>query len=185
MLTSGSDGARGSEEVPGHVAAVLRSDADPSAVHDFYIWCDELGVETATLCLPDTVDRDLYAEAVSDLEPPVRVLEPGDGPEDVTGARRLSYVGGREEIVEAFRRLARDVGEGDVSADEVDADAVSERLVVPGEPDLLVDTSDGVLSDVLVWQTVYSELCYVDELTEDALRRCVEDYGERERRYGR
>jgi undecaprenyl pyrophosphate synthase len=56
---------------------------------------------------------------------------------------------------------------------------------VPGEPDLLVEASDDALSDVLVWQTVYSELCRVDELTEEALRRCVEEYGERERRYGR
>lgn len=185
MLTSGSDGKERPEDVPQHVAAVLGRGAGPSEVRDFYVWCDELGVEKATLCIPGAADRELYAEAVSELEPSVGVVEPGDGPEKVTEERRLSYVGGREEVVEAFRRLAHDVREGQLSPEEVASDTVSERLAVPGEPDLLVEASDDALSDVLVWQTVYSELCRVDELTEEALRRCVEEYGERERRYGR
>ncbi|MFW5984167.1 MAG: undecaprenyl diphosphate synthase family protein [Halobacteria archaeon] len=186
MPTSGSDGDRCHREVPRHVAVVLGRDARPSTVRDFYVWCDELGVQTATVCLPDTADRGVYTEAVADLEPPVRVVEGDrDGRDEGADRRVLSYLGGREEIVDAFRRLARDVEKGDLSSEDVDADTVAERLVVPGEPDLLIEVSEFVLSDVLVWQTVYSELCYVDELHKDALRRCIEDYRERDRRYGR
>jgi len=182
MLTRRSGDEDG--EVPKHVAAVLGGDARPSTVRGFYLWCEELGVETATVCLPDAVDRAPYDDAVADLDPPVRAVDGPDG--DVADAERvLSYLGGREEVADAIRRLARDIDDGNLEADDVDASALEERLAVPGEPDLLVDVSDGVLSDVLVWQTVYSELCYVDELTEDVLRRCVEDYAERERRYGR
>lgn len=182
MLTRRSGDEDG--DVPTHVAAVLGGDAEPSKVRGFYVWCEELGVETATVCLPDVVNRAPYDDAVADLDPPVCVVDGPDG--DVDDAERvLSYLGGREEVVEAFRRLARDVDEGGLEADDIDDAVVEERLAVPGEPDLFVDVSDDVLSDVLVWQTVYSELCYVDELTEDVLRRCVEDYAERERRYGR
>lgn len=192
MLTSADEtGRRG--DVPRHVAVVIRGHVDPSTVRDFYLWCDELGVRRVTVCLPDIADRGPYTDAVADLDPPVRTVESGeetgggDQQDDNRGdpSRYLSYVGGREEIVDGFRRLAADVESGDLSPDEVDADAVVERLAVPGEPDLLVEVSEPVLSDVLVWQTVYSELCYVDELTEDALRECIEDYRERERRYGR
>ena len=186
LISADETGRRG--DVPGHVAAVMRGTVDPSTVRDFYLWCDELGVEKATVCLPDVADREPYADAVADLDPPVRTVEggeDGEGDENADTSRHLSYVGGREEIVDAFRRLAADVESGCLSPDEVDADAVAERLAVPGEPDLLVEVSEPVLSDVLVWQTVYSELCYVNELNEETLRGCVEDYRERERRYGR
>jgi undecaprenyl diphosphate synthase len=182
MPTSGSDGKRRRERVPEHVAVVLSRGVDSSTVRDFYVWCDGLGVETATVCLTGAVDRGSYRDAVENLEPPVRVVEGCDGG---GGRRYLSYLGGREELVDAFRSIARDVEDGELSPDEVDADAVEDRLAVPGEPDLLIEVSDPVLSDVLVWQTVYSELCYVDTLDEESLRGCIEEYGERERRYGR
>ncbi len=180
MLTDSA--VDGGSDYPEHVAAVLGSDAPPETVRDFYVWCDEFGVGTATVCLPDTVDRSPYTEAVADLEPSVRVVEEvGDADE---GSRFLSYLGGRDELVGAFRLIAEDASEGRLGSDEVDAEAVEERLAVPGEPDLLIE-SGNALSDVLVWQTVYSELCHVDTLDRSSFVGCLEDYTERERRYGR
>jgi len=179
MLTDRLDD---SPDYPGHVAVVLGSDTSPATVRDFYVWCDELGVEAATVCLPYAADRDVYAEAVADLHPPVRTV---DGTETPEGSRFLSYIGGRDELVAAFRRIAEDVDEGRLSSDEIDAEAVEERLALPGEPDLLIEAAGEPLSDALVWQTVYSELCHVEEFDRSALVGCLEDYTERERRYGR
>jgi undecaprenyl diphosphate synthase len=201
MLKRSGDGERSKGDFPEHVAAGLGDSPEPATVRGFYVWCDELGVSRATVCLPDAVERGRYADAVAGLEPSVRVVDgrdaggirskdagradATDGEADVSERRVLSYAGGREEVVGALRGIAEDVEAGEISPDDVDSEGIDERLAVRGEPDLVVETSDGSLSDSLVWQTVYSELCHVEKLDRDALRRCVEDYRERERRYGR
>ena len=170
---------------PDHVAVVFDEDTEPSTVRDFYIWCDEFGVGTATACVPDADEeyRDRLKDVLCDLEPAVQFT---DGTEEIEDAERvLSYIGGREEVVGALRRLAEDVEEGKVRSDEVDFDEVESRLAVPGEPDLVIDTTEDSLSDVLVWQTVYSELCRVEEFDRTTFVRCLDDYRKRERRFGR
>jgi undecaprenyl diphosphate synthase len=175
----------GGETLPRHVAVVLGSEATATDVCNIYAWCDELGVETTTVCLPDAVDRESYRDAVADLDPPVSVSGEDPGSESQESRRYLSYVGGREEVVEAFRRIAEDIEDGRLEPDDVGAEDIERNLAVPEDPDLLIDASGEGLSDVLVWQTVYSELSYVDELDKDAIIDCIEDYEERERRYGR
>ena len=169
---------------PEHVAVVFGGDTAPSTVRDFYVWCDEFGVETATACVSDADEehRRITEEALEDLEPPVRTTE-----EDPVGdsTRVLSYLGGREELVGVFRSLTKDVESGEVDPDEIDFSEVEDRLAVPGEPDLVIDTTGKTLSDVLVWQTVYSELCETEEFDRTAFIRCLDDYRKRERRFGR
>lgn len=169
---------------PGHVAVVFESDADPSTVRDFYVWCDEFGVETATACVPDADEeyRHRIEETLEGLEPPVRTT---DGNDIGDGKRVLSYVGGREELVGVFRRLTEDIEGGDIDSDEIDFAEIEKRLTVSGEPDLVIDTTGKSLSDVLVWQTVYSELCETEEFDRASFVRCLDDYRERERRFGR
>ena len=169
---------------PEHVAVVFGKDVEASKVREFYVWCDEFGVEKATACVPDADEkhRETLEEVIGDLEPPV---ETTDGAERVDGNRVLSYATGTGEVVEAFRRIAEDVETGDVEADDIDFAEVEESLAVPGEPDLVIDTTGKSLSDVLVWQTVYSELCQIDEFDRSVFVGCLDDYRERERRFGR
>lgn len=169
---------------PEHVAVVFESDVEPSTVRDFYVWCDEFGVETATACVPDADEeyRHRLEEALKDLEPPVRTT---DGNEIGDGKRVLSYLGGREELVGGFRSLTEEVKGGGIDPDEIDFAEVENRLKVSGEPDLVIDTTGKSLSDVLVWQTVYSELCETEGFDRTAFVRCLDDYTKRERRFGR
>ena len=102
----------------------------------------------------------------------------------------ISY-GGRQEIVAAARRLARDVAEGRLAPDAVDETAFAGRLFtaeVP-DPDLLIRTSgEQRISNFLLWQTAYSEFVFTDTLWpdfgEDDLSAAIQEYQRRDRRYG-
>jgi undecaprenyl diphosphate synthase len=169
---------------PGHVAVVFEKDIEPSKLRDFYVWCEELGVEKATACVPDADEnhRERLEDALGDLDPPVETTE---GDERAGGSRVLSYATGTGELVGVFRRLTEDIEEGEVEPDEIDFSEIEKRLAVPGEPDLVIDTTGKSLSDVLVWQTVYSELCQIDDFNRSVFVGCLDDYRERERRFGR
>ncbi|MDQ4082326.1 MAG: polyprenyl diphosphate synthase [Actinomycetota bacterium] len=95
--------------------------------------------------------------------------------------------GGRAEIVEAARRLAR----SGIEPDEIDEAAVAAQLYAPElpDPDLLIRTSGELrLSNFLLWQVAYSELVFVDRLWPDFgeadLRAALEAYAQRRRRFG-
>lgn len=103
----------------------------------------------------------------------------------------LSY-GGREEIADAAREIARRAASG-----ELDPERVDERFlgaVLPtmevGPVDLLVRTSGELrLSNFMLWATAYSELYFTDTLwpdfTERDLYEAVAAYQSRDRRFGR
>ena len=171
---------------PEHVAVVFDETVEPTKLRDFYVWCDEFGVEKATACVPNANDRTrrLIDDTISDLEPSVWTTD-GEECGEEGATRVLSYVGGREEVVAALRRLAEDIDNGRIDADEVGFEDVENRLSVPGEPDLVIDVTEDCLSDVLVWQTVYSELCHIEVFDRATFVRCLDDYRERERRFGR
>jgi len=102
----------------------------------------------------------------------------------------LSY-GGRQEIVDACRALARDIAAGRIAPDAVDADAIAERLYRPEipDPELLVRTSgEQRVSNFLLWQIAYSELVFLDVLWPDFRRihflEALVAYQARDRRFG-
>jgi len=95
--------------------------------------------------------------------------------------------GGRAEIVAAARRLV----EERVDPRDVDENAIRARLYTPEmpDPDLLIRTSgEQRISNFLLWQIAYSELVYLDTLWPDFgegdLRRALEEYATRRRRFG-
>lgn len=105
----------------------------------------------------------------------------------------LNY-GGRAELVDAVRSLVRDLassGTGPDPAGLVDEEAISSRLYLPDvpDPDLIIRTSgEKRLSNFLLWQSAYSELCFPDVLWPDFgkedLRSAIIDYQNRDRRFG-
>ena len=95
--------------------------------------------------------------------------------------------GGREEIVEAARRLVADA----VPAERVDERLLHEQMYDPElpDPDLLVRTSgERRISNFLLWQGAYAELVFTDRLWPDFgpddVREAVEEYSRRRRRFG-
>ena len=103
----------------------------------------------------------------------------------------LSY-GGREEIAQAAQKIAKAVAEGEISPDEVDENIFAENLYTKGtpDPDLLIRTSgEQRISNFLLWQAAYAEFVFTDVLwpdfNKDELKKSVEEYQKRNRRYGK
>jgi undecaprenyl diphosphate synthase len=103
----------------------------------------------------------------------------------------LSY-GGRAEIVEAAKSLARKAAAGRLRPDAIDEATFAAELGTAGlpEPDLLVRTSGELrLSNFLLWQLAYAEIYVTDVLWPDFRRAELEQafasFGARERRFGK
>jgi tritrans,polycis-undecaprenyl-diphosphate synthase [geranylgeranyl-diphosphate specific] len=110
-------------------------------------------------------ERRVRVRGIGDIERlPQRVQEAVARVEEETRGyerRRINIAlayGGREELVEAARRLARDVERGVVSPDSVGASAVESRLRLASDVDLLVRTGgERRTSNFLPWQARGSE----------------------------
>ena len=102
----------------------------------------------------------------------------------------LSY-GGRAEIIDAVRGIARAVQTGTVSPEQIDEKLFTRYLYVPDlpDPDLLIRTSGELrISNFLLWQISYTELYITDVLWPDFRRDefigALDAYRHRQRRYG-
>ncbi|MDT3682904.1 MAG: polyprenyl diphosphate synthase [Truepera sp.] len=107
----------------------------------------------------------------------------------------LGY-GGREEIVDAVKRLAaEEAGQGltlEGLAESLTAEQITRHLYTAGlpDPDFVIRTSGEVrLSGFLLWQTAYSEFYFCDanwpEFRKVDFLRAVRSFQARERRFGK
>ena len=102
----------------------------------------------------------------------------------------LNY-GGREEILHAARRFARDCADGTADPDSLTEAGFSDYLYSAGipDPELIIRTSgEERLSGFLLWQCAYSEFYFCDTLWPDfdalALDKAIIAYQSRDRRFG-
>ncbi len=109
---------------------------------------------------------------------------------EMTVVFALSY-GGRTEIADAARKLARDVEQGKLDPEQIDEKTFSAYLYDPElpDPDLLIRTGgEARVSNFLLWQIAYAELHVTEVMWPDFrkgdLVEAVWDYQQRERRYG-
>ena len=103
----------------------------------------------------------------------------------------LSY-GSRAEIAAAARSIAVDVQRGVLAPEQVDEAELASRLYTADlpDPDLIIRTGGEMrLSNFLLWQASYAEFWVTDktwpEFDADLFRQALEDYGRRERRFGK
>jgi undecaprenyl diphosphate synthase len=102
----------------------------------------------------------------------------------------ISY-GGRWDIVQATRRIARRVSAGEMASDEVDDAALAGELALAGspDPDLFIRTGgEHRLSNFLLWNLAYTELYFCDCLWPDfddaEIERAFRHFASRQRRFG-
>ena len=101
--------------------------------------------------------------------------------------------GGRTEIIDATRKIAEHVKEGKISLKEIDENLFRKNLYtahLPNPyPDLIIRTSgEERRSGFLLWQSAYSELCFLDVFWPDFrkidLIRAIRTYQKRIKRFG-
>jgi undecaprenyl diphosphate synthase len=154
----------------------------------------EIFVETIERELPDLAREGVRTRfigrrdrATPALRAKVERLEEGTAANERLQLWIAFDYGGRDEIVEAARRLA----EEGVDPQDIDENAIAARLYAPemAEPDLLIRTSGELrISNFLLWQLAYTELVFVDTLWPDfgerELRQALAEYASRRRRFG-
>ncbi|MEM6331470.1 MAG: isoprenyl transferase, partial [Planctomycetota bacterium] len=99
--------------------------------------------------------------------------------------------GGRAELVDATRAIARGVRSGEIDPAAITEQTLSDHLYTAGvpDPDLLIRTAGELrISNFLLWQLSYSEIwvtghCW-PEFDEEALHQAIGDFASRERRFG-
>ena len=99
--------------------------------------------------------------------------------------------GARAELTRAARLLCKDVADGRLLPEDVDEQALADRLYTCGlpDPELLIRTSGEMrLSNYLLWQLAYTELYVVEKHWPDFTRwdmlRAIRSYQGRDRRFG-
>jgi len=100
--------------------------------------------------------------------------------------------GGRAEIVDAVRRIAQKVKDGQIEPREIRDSTIEDHLYTAGiaDPDLVIRTSgEERLSGFLLWQSAYSELYFADvfwpEIRKIDFWRALRTLQLRERRFGK
>jgi undecaprenyl diphosphate synthase len=99
--------------------------------------------------------------------------------------------GGRAEVVDAVKELAREVRDGKLRPESIDEQMIADRLYVPDmpPPDLLIRTSgEQRISNFLLWEVAYSELWFTPvfwpDFDREHLYEAIRDFQKRSRRYG-
>ena len=102
----------------------------------------------------------------------------------------LNY-GSRDEMVRAMRKMVSDYDAGKIGVLDISEETFEHYLDTKDipDPDLLIRTSgEQRLSNFLLWQLAYSEFYFTDvpwpDFSPEELKKAVESYGNRERRYG-
>lgn len=146
-----------------------------------------------------THENEVRVRVIGDMEKlPERVARAARDVMDATKHYTKHYFniaigyGGREEIVEAVKKIATAVRKGEMEPDDIKKEVISSYLYtsdVP-DPDLILRTSgEERISNFLLWQLAYSEL-YFSDVYWPALRKTdflevIQSYQRRQRRYGK
>ena len=98
--------------------------------------------------------------------------------------------GGREEIVDAIKKLGRELEDGKIKADDVNELNFGNYLYMQDEPQLIIRTGGEMrTSNFLLWQAHYSEWFFLSkmwpEFEKEDLVKCIDEFKERQRRFGK
>ena len=98
--------------------------------------------------------------------------------------------GGREEVIDAIRKLAKQVKEGKIDVDKINDEVFADNLYTKAEPELIIRTGgEKRTSNFLLWQSHYSEWIFLEkawpEFQKEDFINCLEEFSQRKRRFGR
>ncbi len=99
--------------------------------------------------------------------------------------------GGRDEIVKAVKKIAKQVQDKEISIEDINEDLVSNSLYTAGqpEPDLLIRPGgEQRISNYLLWQLAYTEFLFIPkywpDFSEEDLDEAIQIFENRNRKFG-
>ncbi|MEE9398387.1 MAG: isoprenyl transferase [Methylococcales bacterium] len=122
-----------------------------------------------------------------------KIVEAEQLTENNTGLNLLiaANYGGRWDILQAVRKIARRVEEGTYSALEITSNQLEKHLSFADlpEPDLFIRTGgEKRISNFILWQLAYTELYFTETLwpdfDEQSMEKAIQDFASRQRRFG-
>ncbi len=129
----------------------------------------------------------LWASVIKELE----IAEQMTRENDVCTLTMCVNYGGRAEIADAAQAIAREVAAGRLDPKRVSEKTVAKYLDEPDLPDVdlfLRSSGEQRTSNFMIWQAAYAELVFLPEpwpeVDRRSLWRAVEEYAQRDRRYG-
>lgn len=129
----------------------------------------------------------LWRSVIRELEAAEKLTESNTR---MTLAMCVNY-GGRAEIVDAAREIARRAVAGELSPGQINEKTFGMFLDEPDMPDVdlfLRPSGEKRVSNFLLWQSAYAEMVYQEKLfpdfTAEDLFAAVEEYAQRDRRFG-
>ena len=144
---------------------------------------NEMGVKINWLGRPQR----LWKSVIAELEEAERLTKKN---KKLTLNMCVNY-GGRAEIVDAAKALARDVKRGKVKADSISEKTLEKYLYAPVMRDVdmfLRSSGEQRTSNFLPWQSSYAEFVFMDvlwpDMSPELLWKAIEIYSERDRRFG-
>ncbi|WP_319540827.1 undecaprenyl diphosphate synthase family protein [uncultured Methanospirillum sp.] len=197
--------ARSLEHIPHYLCFMISDEEmrdDPGKISQVVDWCLEIssdvtrhygrdaGIISITIHI-STRDPDpdpQYLDLIRIIADRAHlIIHHGNETEDAgTGIPVAVAVGksGREEIIDAIRQMADE----QTNPEDVDEHKLEQYLTFQHQPDFVIKTGGSHLVDFLIWQSVYSELFFLDlnwrELRKVDLLRAFRDYQSRVRRFG-
>jgi len=129
----------------------------------------------------------LWRSVITELEEAERLTRNND----VCTLTMCVNYGGRAEVADAAKAIAREVAAGRLDPEKITERTVAAHLDEPDLPDVdlfLRTSGEQRTSNFMIWQAAYAEYVFLDELWPDvdrrSLWRAIETYARRDRRYG-
>ena len=98
--------------------------------------------------------------------------------------------GGRSEVVDATKKIAELVKNGEIDIDDINEETFSKQLYMSDDVDLVIRTGgEKRTSNFLPYQGAYAEWIYLEkmwpEFEKEDFMSCIEEFKKRKRRFGR
>jgi undecaprenyl diphosphate synthase len=189
--------------LPEHIMVVTEDVEIENHVEKFrelITWCFKLGIKEITLCIhvsgkrnykefPDRILGEVRRLNGGNLN--INLITPDEFIENGDGDYHLNLIvgyGGRVEITDAIKKMAELVERGEIRSEEICEEDVEKYLKIKNSPDLIIKAGEDI-PDFLIWQSIYSELYFLDIGWSDMryidFLRCLRGYQKRERRFGK
>ena len=141
------------------------------------------------ICIKFIGDRTLFPKS---MQPVCEIVEKETAHCTVLQLNLLLCYGGRQEIVDATKRIAQAVSQGTLKIDDITTQLFENNLWTYGvpSPDLIIRTGGQQrLSNFLLYQAAYSELYFLDcmwpDISEKELELALTYYDECQKNFGR